>query len=164
VPPMSTPPAKAGGGLFTPRNIIIALVVLLFVCCCCSLIGVFAIRQIQAQASSAISNLGTLVPEQAQAAFVASAFMTNLSAGNWAGAYALCTPTLQNQLGSAPALGQRITNNKVQPTSFTLTDMNPGTPFKIDGTTVFSGSRPGTLHLELERVGSSYQISGFLLQ
>jgi hypothetical protein len=161
---MSTPPPKAGGGLFTPRNIIIALVVLLFVCCCCSLIGVFAIRQIQAQASSAISNLGTLVPEQAQAAFVASAFMTNLSAGNWAGAYALCTPTLQNALGSAPALGKRITDNKVQPVSFSITDVTPGTPVKLDGTAVFPGNRPGVLHLELERVGSTYQVNAFQLQ
>ena len=124
----------------------------------------FAVRQIQQQASSALSNLGTLVPEQVQAGAVASDFMTNLSAGNWAAAYAVCTPTLQNALGSAPALGKRITDNKVQPVSWSFTDITSGTPLKIDGTAVFPGSRSGSLHLELERVGNAYQISGFLLQ
>jgi len=137
---MSAPP-KAGGGLFTPRNIIIAVVALLFLCCCCTLIGAFAFRQLTQQASSALSNLGTLVPEQVQAGAVASDFMTNLSAGNWAAAYAVCTPPLQNALGSAPALGKRITDSKVQPVSFTFTAINPGNPLKIDGTAVFPGSR-----------------------
>ena len=161
---MSSQPPKAGGGLFTPRNIIIGIVALLLLCCCCGVVGVFVIRQVQQQASSAISNLGTLVPEQAQAAVVASGFMSKLQAGDWAGAYGLCTPTLQNALGSAPGLGKRIADNKVQPVSWTLTDFNPGTPIKIDGDTTYSGKRSGTLHLELERVGGNYLISGFLLQ
>ena len=165
---MSTPPPKAGGGLFTPRNIIIALVVLLFLCCCCGVAGLFIANRIQQGASSVISDLSTLVPEQGRIGLVGADFMTKLKAADWAGAYALCTPTLQNDLGSAAGLSKRITDGKVQPVSWTFTDFGSVTSTsqdaQIDGTTDFSGGRKGTLRLVLNRVGAGWQISGFILK
>jgi len=165
---MSSQPPKAGGGLFTPRNIIIAVVVLLFLCCCCGVAGVYIANRIQQGATSVISELGTLVPEQGKIGLVGAEFMSKLKAGDWAGAYALCTPTLQNDLGSAAGLSKRITDGKVQPVSWTFADFGSVTSksqeAQIDGTADFSGGRKGTLRLVLDRVGAGWQISGFSLK
>lgn len=158
------PAAPQRGGLFTPRNIVIALVALLFLCCCCSTLGVLVVRQLQQRATSALGGLGTLTPDESEAAAVAVDFMTRLQAGDWPGAYALCTPTLQNALGSAPELAARVTTAKVQPVTWQFTDMGSGTPLKIDGTAAYASGRSGPLHLELERVGGNFKVSGFLLQ
>src|SRR5436305_1772657 len=91
IPPL--PPQR--GGPFTPRNIIIALLVLLFLCCCCSSLGILVVRQLQQRTTGALGTLGTLTPDESDAAAVAVDFMTRLQAGDWPGAYALCTPTLQ---------------------------------------------------------------------
>jgi hypothetical protein len=167
MPPMSAPPAKAGGGLFTTRNIIIGLIVLLFLCCCCGVIGIFVYRGLQQQASTIISDFGTLVPDQGRVALAGTDFMNKLKSSDWAGAYSNCTPTLQTELGSAAALGKRLTDGKVQPVSWTFATFAPVTPStqeaQIDGTAAFANGTSGSVRLVLDRAGSGWQISGFNL-
>ena len=92
-------------------------------------------------------------------------FMTALKNGDAAGAYNLCTPALQRELGSAQGLDTRIKNGKVQPTawSFSSRNVNNDTA-QLDGTVTFTGNREGNVTLVLAQVGGEWKISGFNLK
>lgn len=215
MPPRTPPPARAGGGLFTGRNIVIGLLALLLLCvCACGLTSLAIGRglvNLGAQIQTDIPNrllteipqietqapgpLQTRVPaatqtrapiigltrlpgpistpaasdDQAIISQVGNNFMTQLKNSNWAAAYALCTTDLQRELGSAQQLGQRITNGKAQPITWTFQDFSEVTPdsvdAQIDGTAFYTGNRSGTLRLVLDRLGpNEWKISGFNLQ
>ncbi len=165
VPPAPPPPGQSGGGLFQPRNIIIAVIVVVALCCICGVIAFVAFYGINRTSGPDISGLTNLTPEQQQAALVGVDFMTKLKNSDWAGAYGLCGPALQNELGSAAALGKRISDGKAQPVSWKFDTMSPVNPdTQIDGTIVFAGNVNGTVRLVLDRAGSAWQISGFNLQ
>ena len=92
-------------------------------------------------------------------------FMTALKNGDVAGAYNLCTPALQRELGSAQGMQTRITNGRVQPTqwSFSSRNINNDTA-QLDGTVTFTGNREGNVTLVLAQVGGEWKISGFNLK
>ncbi|MCA1554415.1 MAG: hypothetical protein LC737_08555, partial [Chloroflexi bacterium] len=175
-PPYTPPPARpaGGGGLFSGRNIILGLIGLLGLCCVCGALTFFVVLpRLGGSLGSAITDqLQTQVPgglDTIQVTAVSTDFMNKLKAGDWSGAYALCTPTLQKELASAQALGKKITDGKAQPTSWSFEDYSTITPTssdaQIDGSASFSGNRTGTLRLVLDRVGANqWKISGFNLQ
>lgn len=174
IPPRMTPPATSGGGgLFSARNIIIGLVALVFLCCVCGGLLVFVVLPILGNAAgTTISNqLETTVPggvDQIKIAATGQAFMQQLKDGKWPEAYALCTPALQKDLGSAAELGKKITDGKAQPISWNFTVISDVTPAskdaQIDGTAVLTGNVNGTMRLVLDRVASDWKISGFNLK
>ena len=90
--------------------------------------------------------------------------MTGLRAGNWRDAYALCSPTLQDTLGSPAGLGNRIIGNNVQPVSWTFESINIGDSIRIDGKAVLPRNQSVSLNLDLVRAGGTFQINGFLLK
>jgi hypothetical protein len=99
------------------------------------------------------------------AASAGEAFMTALKNGDHAGAYNLCSPALQRELGNAGSLGTRIKNGKVEPTAWTFSsrDINNDTG-QLDGTVTFTGNREGTVRLVLTQVGGEWKISAFSLK
>lgn len=165
--PSSTPPPQKSSGLFTQRNIIIGVVALVLLCCCCGIFALVGYNFINNTASSITSTLGTIVPEQGKVAIVGTTFLTSLKNGDWAGAYSICTPQLQKQLGNAAALGKKISDGRAQPVSWTFADFSSISPAdqeaQIDGTVVLTGNKPGTLRLVFDRAGNSWQVSGFNL-
>ncbi len=171
-PPPYTPPpsrpAAGGGGLFSGRNIIIGLIALALICVCACAAIFLVVRQ---GAINIGQQIQTQIPGGAdtiQVTLVATDFMTRLKNSDWTGAYNLCTPDLQKELGTAPQLGTRITSGRAQPVSWTFSQFSDITPqsadAQIDGTASFSGNRTGTLRLVLDRVGTNqWKISGFNL-
>lgn len=162
------PPAKSGGGLFSARNIIIALVALVFLCVCGCGIALVALggvgniigQQIQTQVPGGLDTLVVVT--------TGTTFMQQLKDGKFPEAYALCTPALQRDLGSAAALGKKITDGKAQPISWNFTDFSDikatSKDAQIDGTAVLTGNVNGTVRLVLDRTGSEWRISGFNLK
>jgi len=155
MPPYTPPPAKASGGLFTTRNIIIGLIALVVLCVCgCG--AVFAIS------GGAIASVFSNV---AAPAAVGTAFMTDLVAGNDSQAYALCTPALQNSLGSSANFTQRIDSSQARPTSWTFsnTSLNNNRT-DLTGTANFVGGRTGTVSIAVVKVGNDWKVDAFNLQ
>ena len=149
------PPPKSGGGLFTARNIIIGLVALglLCICGCVLIFGVFG------------ASIGTLFSQIAAPAAVGTEFMQAVQSGEWNKAYSLCTPSLQSELGSASALGKRITDGRAQPTSFTVSNTNLNNDrLEITGTANFTGGRTGNFELVITKSGNDWKVAGFNLQ
>jgi len=91
--------------------------------------------------------------------------MTALKNGDAAGAYNLCTPALQRELGSAQGLDTRIKNGRVQPTAWSFSSRNiENDTGQLEGTVTFAGNREGTVRLVLAQVGGEWKISGFNLR
>jgi hypothetical protein len=141
--------------LFTTRNIIIGLVALMFVCVC-ACVGILTVTG---------GSLATIFSQVAAPAQVAGEFMGHLQTGDWNKAYELCAPTLQRELGSAEALGRRITNGKAQPTGFVPNNTNLKTDrLEMTGTATFTEGRSGTFELVIDKLGNDWKIVGFNLQ
>jgi len=99
------------------------------------------------------------------AAAVGENFMTALKNGDYAGAYNLCSPALQKELGSPQGLETRIKNGRVQPTQWSLTSRNVSNDQgQLDGSVTFTGNREGTVLLVLAQVGNDWKIAGFQLK
>lgn len=99
------------------------------------------------------------------AATASEGFMTALKNGDYAGAYNLCSPALQRELGSAGSLGTRIKNGKVEPTAWSFSSRNISNDTgELTGTVTFTGNREGTVSLVLTQVGGEWKIAGFNLK
>ncbi|MBI5878816.1 MAG: hypothetical protein HZB53_14290 [Chloroflexi bacterium] len=175
-PRNSLPPAPPRSGLTSNRLLLIGLPLLLLCACCfCAVIAVGA----WAVSNGTIDNLlnpspdapniplGSLSRDQGKAATAAAAFVQKVQAGSWADAYALCTPALQRQVGSATALGQAISAAKGQPNGPLKVDgvstVSAGTTSAtVTGTALF-GKTPGPVLVELERIGADWKVNGFSL-
>ncbi len=168
MPPPPARPTGGGGGLFSARNIIIGLIALALLCACACGAAFLAFGQGANILGQTLQTSAPGLVDTAQVTAVAQAFMTELKSGNWSGAYAMCTPDLQKELGSAQALGSKITSGKAQPVEWTFSKYSAITSqssdAQIDGTAKFTGNTSGTLRLVLDRVsGSQWKISGFNL-
>jgi hypothetical protein len=153
-PPNMPPPAKPSGGMFTARNIIIGLVALIVLCVCgtvCTL----------AVAGPAIANIFGQV---AAPSAVGVQFLTNIAAGDYDKAYALCSPALQRALGSPAALGKRIGDANAKPTAWTFSSTNlTNDRLELSGTATFTGGRSGTVSLAIIKVGGDWKVDAFNL-
>jgi hypothetical protein len=99
------------------------------------------------------------------AATVGESFMTALKNGDYAQAYGLCAPALQQELNSAQGLQQLVTNGKVQPVSWTFSSRNvDNATAQLDGTATFTSGGSGTVRIVLNQVGSNWQVVGFNLK
>lgn len=131
------------------KKILILVVGVLLVAC----IGIIAV--------AAIGGLGITQP----AANTAEAFMNALQQGNYAAAYALCAPALQQELGSADALQTMIENAQVKPTKWAFNSRevsnNQG---EVKGSVTFDGNRAGVVRVTLENNGGTWQVIGFDLE
>jgi len=170
----ATPPAPQSGGLFSNRLLLGALAVLaLCACCFCAAAGIGYWAYSNGMFGDAAGQdgprlpLGNLSREQAKAATAAGTFVQTLQSGNWTAAYALCTPTLQRQLGNPAALGQAIAAAKSQPASaLTVGDVSPinssDTSASVNGTARFN-NKTGAVLIDLERIGTDWKVNGFSL-
>jgi hypothetical protein len=153
-PPNMPPPAKPSGGMFSGRNIIIGLIALVLLCVCgCG--GLFVLTG---------GAIGTIFTQVAAPTAVGVQFLTNMEAGDYAKAYALCTPALQGVLGSPAGLGKRISDAHAQPTSWSFGNSNLNNDrLELSGTGTFSGGRSGTVSLVIVKAGSEWKVDGFNL-
>lgn len=130
------------------KKIIIIVAAVLLVAC----IGIIAV--------AAIGGLGMTQP----AADTAEAFMNALQQGNYAAAYALCAPALQQELGSADGLRAMIEKGQVKPTKWNFNSRevanNQG---EVKGNVTFDDNRAGVVSIVLLNSGGAWQVVGFNL-
>ena len=130
----------------------IAVGVGMLICCCLFIV---------LTASGGLMVFGLTQP----ATTTGNAFMTSLRDGDYAGAYDLCTPGLQEELGSVVGLRTTIVDNDVEPASWTFNSTrieNDGA--ELEGTLVLAGERKGTVDLVLTNVGGAWKVDGFHLK
>ena len=96
------------------------------------------------------------------AATAVESFMTALKNGDYAQAYALCAPSLQQEVGTPRGLQVAITNAKAQPKQWTFTSRNvSGDEGQLDGTATFASGREGTVRIVVQKVGNEWKVSGY---
>ncbi len=99
------------------------------------------------------------------AAKVGDSFMTALKSGDYAQAFGLCSPELQNKLQDAKGLQSMIEAGKAQPASWTFNSRNlsNGTA-ELAGDVTFAGGQTGNVSLVLGKSGSDWRVTGFNLK
>lgn len=131
------------------KKILIILAGLVLVAC----IGIIAV--------AAIGGLGFTQP----AANTADAFMSALQQGNYAQAYALCAPALQQELGTADDLQTLIENAQVKPAKWTFNSREvSGNEGQVEGNVTFQDNRTGAVRITLQSSGNVWQVIGFDLK
>jgi hypothetical protein len=97
------------------------------------------------------------------AASVSEAFMTALINGNPGGAFALCAPDLQAELGGSPAAFQaKLAADGTEPTAFALTSRTSTLRgATISGSATLRNGRPGAFTIMLEGSASDWLITSF---
>ena len=129
--------------------IIAAVVVGLCICCFVAIIGF-----------SSVGGFGLTQP----AADAGEKFMQSLKSGDYATAYALCHPSLQQKFGSAQGLKQLVENGQARPTTWNFTSRNiENAQAHLEGTVTMQGGK-GTVTIDLVQVGSDWKVIGFNLQ
>ena len=99
------------------------------------------------------------------AAEVGDKFLTALKDGNYAQAYKLCAPALQQKLGSVQALENLIENGKVQPVKWSFNSRSVNNDeAELEGTVTMKGNREGNVSLSLVNAGGEWQVIGFNLK
>jgi hypothetical protein len=97
------------------------------------------------------------------AADAGESFMTALKNGNYADAYALCSPALQRSLVNTQGLQRMVQSGKAQPTqwSFNSRKIDSDVATLTGDATLTSGA--GTVRLTLVKVGDAWKIDAFSL-
>lgn len=133
------------------KIVLIIVAVLVVLCLFCAGIGVLAV----------VLGMGATQP----IADVGDQFMTALKNEDYARAYALCAPSLQQELRNAQGLANLIRNSRVQPVQWSYSSRNVNNDQgQLDGTVTFTGNREGTLQLVLTQVNGVWKIAGFRLK
>lgn len=89
-------------------------------------------------------------------------FMSALKTGDFAHAYALCSPDLQKELGSASALGTMAQGYQPARWNWTSRSVRNGVG-RLDGSFTYTGGKSGTVHITLTSINNSWRITGFSL-
>jgi hypothetical protein len=89
-------------------------------------------------------------------------FMTALKTGDYAHAYALCSPDLQEELGSASALGTMAQGYQPAQWNWSSRSIRNGVG-RLDGSFTYVGGKSGTAHLTLASVDNGWRITSFRL-
>ncbi len=136
------------------KNTIIIVVAVLAVVCLCALVAAVLFG---GTIFAAVSGLTAPAAEQADA------FMQALQHSDYASAYSLCTPALQQELGSPDALRMMIENGQVQPKSWKFTTRNVENDVAtLEGS--FVSSQAGRLKLELHKIGADWKVNMFNME
>lgn len=91
-------------------------------------------------------------------------FMQSLKSGDYATAYALCHPSLQQKLGSAQGLQRLVENGKARPSSWSFSSRNiESDQGHMEGTVTMQGG-DGTVSLDFAKSGNDWKIIGFDLK
>ena len=88
--------------------------------------------------------------------------MSALKTGNYADAYALCTPDLQKQLGSASRIASLSQNHRPAQWSWSSRSVRNGVGY-LDGPFTYTDGKAGNAHLVLHQVGKDWKLSSFNL-
>jgi hypothetical protein len=132
--------------------IIAASVVGVCLCLCIALVGIASIGGIGAFAGT------QPIADQGER------FMQSLKTGDYAGAYALCHPALQQKLGSAQGLQRLIENGKAKPSSWNFSSRNlENNQGHLEGTVTMVGGE-GTVTLDLAKSGNDWKVIAFDLK
>lgn len=133
------------------KILLIIAAVLLVLCLLCAGIGVVAF----------VLGMGATQP----VVDVGDQFMNALKNEDYNGAYALCAPSLQQELRNPQGLANLIRNARVQPTQWSYASRNiANNQGQLDGSVTFVNNREGTLQLVLTQVGGTWKIAGFRLR
>jgi predicted RNA-binding Zn-ribbon protein involved in translation (DUF1610 family) len=89
-------------------------------------------------------------------------FMTALKTGDYAQAYALCTPDLQQQLGGVSGMATLAQDHRPAQWNWTSRSLRNGIGL-LDGPFTYIDGKAGTAHLTLRQVGSDWKIESFRL-
>lgn len=91
-------------------------------------------------------------------------FLKLVSQSDYAGAYALCTTELQQELGDASGLEKLITSNNSQPTKWSIKNRSvSGNQADLGGEATFTSGRDGTFVLVLVNVNNTWKVHGIQL-
>lgn len=133
------------------KIVLIIAAVLLVLCLLCAGVGVLAV----------VLGMGATQP----IVDVGDQFMNALKSEDYNRAYALCAPSLQQELRNAQGLANLIRNARVQPVQWSYSSRNINNDQgQLEGTVTFVGNREGTLQLVLTQVGGTWKIAGFRLR
>ncbi len=89
-------------------------------------------------------------------------FMTTLQTGDYAQAYALCTPALQQQLGGVHQLITLVQNHQPGHWNWTNRSIRNGVG-NLDGALTYADGTAGTVQLTLQQVSGAWDIAAFRL-
>jgi hypothetical protein len=89
-------------------------------------------------------------------------FMTALKTGDYAQAYALCTPDLQKELGSVAGTAALVQGHQPANWNWSSRSVRNGAGY-LDGSLTYANGRTGTVHLVLNQVGKDWKIVSFRL-
>lgn len=93
---------------------------------------------------------------------VGESFMNALKNGNYAGAYALCSPALQKSLVNAQGLQRSIESGKARPTQWSFNSRNVNADVAtLSGDATLTGSA-GTVRLSLVKVNGAWKVTGLV--
>jgi hypothetical protein len=144
-------------------RIVIVLVSLVFVILVC--VGVLVLAYVIL--APAVGNVYENIVEGA--ASTGEQFLQALADGDFATAYDLCTPELQQELGSTDQLaamfgpsGLQIESWHYETQPMTLEDGRSG--FALVGDVTFSGGKTGTLSVVLVHVDEAFRVAGFSVE
>lgn len=144
-------------------RIVIILVLLAFVILVC--VGVLVLAYMIL--APAVGNVYENIVEGA--AGVGEQFLQSLADGDFATAYDLCTPELQQELGEADQLatmfgsgGLQIEGWNYEVQSVALEDGKSG--FALAGDVTFSGGKTGSLSVVLVYVDEAFRVAGFSIE
>lgn len=144
-------------------RIVIILVSLVFVMLVCAGVLVLAYMIL----APAIGNVYENIVEDAASA--GEKFLQALADGDFATAYDLCTPELQQELGEANQLatmfgpgGLQIESWNYEAQSVALEDGQSG--FALTGDVTFSGGKTGSLSVVLVYVDEAFRVAGFSIE
>jgi ribosomal protein S27E len=87
-------------------------------------------------------------------------FMTALKTGDFAHAYALCTPELQNELGSVSGMSTLVADNRPAEWNWTSRSIRNGVG-RVDGTFNDISGKPGTVQLVFRQVDNNWKVDSF---
>jgi hypothetical protein len=87
-------------------------------------------------------------------------FMTALKAGDFEQAYAVSTPELQREFGSAPAMARRVGIYRPVEWSWSQRSIRNGLG-ELSGGVTFATGTHGQASLELLKVGEEWRVSAF---
>ncbi|MDQ3931172.1 MAG: DUF4864 domain-containing protein, partial [Chloroflexota bacterium] len=91
------------------------------------------------------------------------AYMAALRDGDFAKAYDMSAPALQQEVGSAEGLQTALSAKQLASWSFTSRNINNGQG-ALSGTTAYKDGSTGTVDMALTQVGNDWKVAGITLR